>query len=165
MARERVRPGRCPAPAHARSVASGAAGFTLLEVLVVVAVMGLALGLVAMRGPTRGAALEMQAATSQLVQALRVARSMAIGLDRPVTVMIDSAARSLRIANGAPQVLRGAVSIHIVERADRTQPPSPLRFNGDGSASGGPIELSDGLRRARVSVDWLTGRVSARPVQ
>jgi hypothetical protein len=39
-----------------------------------------------------------------------------------------------------------------------------IRFNGDGSASGGRIDLANGERRAQVGVDWLTGRISvSRP--
>jgi general secretion pathway protein H len=34
-----------------------------------------------------------------------------------------------------------------------------IRFNPDGSSSGGRIVLADGTRRIAVGVDWLTGRV------
>jgi len=35
-----------------------------------------------------------------------------------------------------------------------------IRFNPDGSSTGGRISLADGRRRLGVGVDWLTGRVS-----
>jgi general secretion pathway protein H len=35
-----------------------------------------------------------------------------------------------------------------------------IRFNPDGSSTGGRISLADGPRRIDVGVDWLTGRVS-----
>jgi len=35
-----------------------------------------------------------------------------------------------------------------------------IRFNPDGSSTGGRISLADGRRRIGVGVDWLTGRVS-----
>ena len=161
MTGARVRPGRSPVPARARPI--GQAGFTLIEVLAVVAVMGLALGLVVSRGPTRSAALEMQAATRQVTQTLRLARAMAISRDRPVLVAIDGTGHSLRIAGEPPRMLPAAVSLYMVPPQGR--PPVPLlRFNGDGSATGGPLELADSVPRVRVAVDWLTGRVSARPL-
>ena len=39
-----------------------------------------------------------------------------------------------------------------------------IRFNPDGSSSGGRITLADGSRRVAVGVDWLTGRVTVADV-
>ena len=35
-----------------------------------------------------------------------------------------------------------------------------IRFDPDGSSSGGRIELTEGKRRMQIGIDWLTGRVS-----
>jgi general secretion pathway protein H len=40
-----------------------------------------------------------------------------------------------------------------------------IRFNPDGSSTGGRISLSDGGRRIAVGVDWLTGRVAVAETQ
>ena len=40
-----------------------------------------------------------------------------------------------------------------------------IRFNPDGSSTGGRITLADGSRRVAVGVDWLTGRVSVADVR
>jgi general secretion pathway protein H len=35
-----------------------------------------------------------------------------------------------------------------------------IRFNPDGSSTGGRIVLADGNRKVAVGVEWLSGRVS-----
>ncbi len=40
-----------------------------------------------------------------------------------------------------------------------------IRFNPDGSSTGGRIAIADGKRRVAVGVDWLTGRVSVADVR
>jgi general secretion pathway protein H len=43
------------------------------------------------------------------------------------------------------------------ERADTRR--GDIRFNPDGSSSGGRITIAEGGRRIAIGVDWLTGRV------
>ena len=49
-------------------------GFTLLEVLIVVVILGLALGIAVSRGPVRSVALEARAAAADMARTLRMAR-------------------------------------------------------------------------------------------
>jgi general secretion pathway protein H len=44
------------------------------------------------------------------------------------------------------------------EQRDVTQ--GDIRFNPDGSSTGGRISVADGARSIAVGVDWLSGRVS-----
>jgi general secretion pathway protein H len=139
------------------------AGFTLLEMIIVVAVLGLALGLVVTRGPMHSAKLDMQSAVNGVAQGLRIARSRAIATNRPVRFAIDIPSHSFGVENERPTVLPQAVSIAVVTDSDeiRGKRLAAIRFNGDGSASGGGrIELADGQRAAQINVEWLTGRVS-----
>jgi general secretion pathway protein H len=142
------------------------AGFTLLEMLVVVAIMGFALSLIVTRGPARSQSLEMKAAVSQVAQGLRLARSRAIATNTPVQFAVDVPLRSFRIDRGAPSVLPSSLSIVMTAVAEETLGArlAAIRFNGDGSATGGRIELTDGQRHPQIGVDWLTGRVSVLQV-
>jgi general secretion pathway protein H len=142
------------------------AGFTLLEMLVVVAVMGFALGLIITRGPVRSQSLEMKAAVNEVAQGLRLARSRAIATNTPVQFAVDVPARSFRIDHGTPTILPRSLTIAMTAVSQETLGSrlAAIRFNGDGSATGGRIELGDGQRRAQVGVDWLTGRVSVLQV-
>lgn len=138
------------------------AGFTLLEMIIVVAVLGLAIGLIVTRGPMRSPKLEMQGAVNAVAQGLRVARSRAIATNRPVRFAVDIPAHSVGVESETPTVLPKAISIAMLAVSEETRGTrlAAIRFNGDGSATGGRIELGDGQRVAQVNVEWLTGRVT-----
>ena len=130
--------------------------------IIVVAVLGLALALVVNRGPMRSPTMEMRAAVNQVAQALRVARSKAIAFNDPVRFAVDLPSHGFRVDNEQPIRLPKSVAITMIAASDALVggKAAMIRFNGDGSTSGGRIELTDGRRAAHIAVDWLTGRVS-----
>jgi general secretion pathway protein H len=136
-------------------------GFTLLEMLVVLAVLGLALALIGTRSSTGGTRLTEEAVAAELAGTLREARSRAITEDRPVRVTIDLAAKSYRIDDDPPAAMPSVTGIDLLttvgEVASRAD--ASIRFDPDGSSTGGRIELAFGARKLMVGVDWLTGRV------
>jgi prepilin-type N-terminal cleavage/methylation domain-containing protein len=87
-----------------RPVRDGAAtaGFTLIEVTVVLVILGLALAQLAQRGPLRSAALDLRAATVTVVQGLRLARARAILADRAVVLAVDAARQTVRVGDDRP---------------------------------------------------------------
>jgi general secretion pathway protein H len=128
-------------------------GFTLLEMLVVIVVLGIAAAIVAGSLPPRSARAEVRAGGAMLAGGLRAARGQAIATDRPVTVAVDAAARAFRV--GAAPIVRLPARLAIA--ADRPA----IVFAPDGSSSGGRVELASGSIRMQVDVSWLTGRVLA----
>ncbi len=138
------------------------AGFTLIEMLVVVAILGFSLSVITARGPMHSQTLEMQASVNAVAQAARLARSKAVATNSPVRLAVDVTARSFRIDDAPPVLLPRALSVTMLAVSNETagERLAAIRFNGDGSATGGQIELTDGQQRARIGVDWLTGRVS-----
>jgi len=140
-----------------------AAGFTLIELAVVLVIIGLMLGLVLQHGPMRSPALQARAAAAQVAQGLRFARSRAIALNRPVTFSLDPADHSFRIDGAPPQALPPALQLgvlSVVSKASRQRNLAAISFAPDGSSSGGRIELAGNGVRLLVGVDWLTGLVS-----
>jgi general secretion pathway protein H len=159
-------------PAHATQIAgaihldrAAEAGFTLLEMIVVLAVLGLMAGLVVARGPSRSPALDLRAAASELAQALRGARARAIATDRLVMVRMDPRAHRFAVDDAPPRTLPAALALRLVPdpegspeegAADR---PGGIGFAPDGSSTGGRIDLAAGARHLVLTIDWLTGRV------
>jgi general secretion pathway protein H len=137
-------------------------GFTLIEMIVVLVVLGLALGLVMGRGPMHSSALDARMAAREVAQALRLARSRAIALNRPIAVSLDIAARAVRIDGSQYQVLPRAVGVTATTSTGEAIAGRvvAIRFAPDGSSSGARIVLGEGKFVRQVVVDWLTGRVS-----
>ena len=138
--------------------AAAQSGFTLIEMIVVLVVLSLTLGLAFGRGPILSPALNTGTAARQVAQTLRLARSRAIALDRPVRVSLDSVARAIRIDGTSPQALPRAIALSASSFTD--EPIVAIRFAPDGSSSGARIVLGERGFVRRVVVDWLTGRVS-----
>jgi general secretion pathway protein H len=137
------------------------AGFTLIEILVVLAIMGVVLGIVLGRGPMNSRGLQTRAAAGALAQTLRAARAQAIATDHDVSVAIDPARHAFAMDRGPEQLVARDLSLAIVPPVL----PGPgsvrlIRFSPDGSATGGGVLLGTGRRRIGVRVEWLTGKVS-----
>ena len=137
------------------------AGFTLLEMIVVLAILGLVVGLAAARGPGRSHGLEVRGLVAAVTETLRGARGRAIGTNRPVLVAVNGARGSVAVAGGP--TLTMPLGLDLTAALPGGEPGKELvgiRFAPDGSASGGRIVIADGKRRTRIGVDWLTGRIS-----
>lgn len=139
-----------------------ASGFTLIELFVVLAIIGFALALVVGYGMPVGRGLDLRNSAAALVSGLRLARSEAILNNRVVLFDLDLAGRRFRSGSAPVRQLPAHLTIELLtingERRDAHS--GDIRFNPDGSSSGGRISLADSRRRVLVGVDWLTGRVS-----
>jgi general secretion pathway protein H len=136
------------------------AGFTLLEMLVVVAILGATAAILVAHGPARSPGLEAREAASQLAQTMRLGRSRAIAADRPVPMVLDLATHRLTLDGALRPAPAASVALAAV-MADGRVPPrvAEFVFAPDGSATGGRILVGVGRRRTAIVVDWLTGRV------
>ena len=137
-------------------------GFTLIEVIVTLAILGFALVLVAGYKPPWSSGLGLKGTASELASGLRLARSEAIAGNRPVAFDLDVSGHLYRVGAGAKRRLPANLSIELLTIGGESRGVSvgDIRFNPDGSSTGGRIALADGTRRVAVGVDWLTGRVS-----
>jgi general secretion pathway protein H len=152
---------------EARPAPGRAAGFTLIELIVTLAVLGLALVLITGYKAPWSTAFGLNGTAAELASGLRLARSQAIAGNRAVALDLDLARHSYRVGDGPLQVLPARLSIELLTVAgeNRGRSDGDIRFNPDGSSTGGRITLADGRRRVAVGVDWLTGRVTVADVR
>ncbi len=132
-------------------------GYTLLELLIVVVILGLALTLAANAAPWRRIGRDPATAAATLAGALRTARAVAIATGRPATFAIEPADGRWVAPTAAGRLPRGiAIAFH----GPVARGWGRIVFSPDGSATGGQMLLARGAARAGVAVDWLTGRIS-----
>ena len=137
-------------------------GFTLLELLIVLAIMGLMLTIVLIRGPLVSQTLTVRQAAAEVAGALREARATAIGTDHRIAVTFDSVDHSYAIGDRPPRRLHGRFELSVVTVAGavRNERQAAIRFDPDGSSSGGRVILGQDGHKLTVGVEWLNGRVS-----
>lgn len=142
-------------------------GFTLIEVIVTLAILGLALTLVTGYKPPWSSGLGVKGAAAELASGLRFARSEAIARNRSVPFSVDVKDHLYRVGAGKEHHLPANVSLALVtiEGEKRQAETGDIRFHPDGSSTGGRIVLADGARRTAVGVDWLTGRITVADVR
>ena len=143
--------------APTRPCATGsAAGFTLVELLVVLAIIGLLIAAapILMQSAMPGA--RSLAAARALAQELRQTRGQAIASGNATAIRFDTAQQIYLLEPGG--------RAHALPRTVRfslpAQAATQIGFYPDGSSTGGTILVGDGALRHRVSVNWLTGRIA-----
>jgi general secretion pathway protein H len=138
------------------------AGFTLIEMIVVLAVMALMIGLVLAKGPMRSRTLTTRSAVAALAGGLREARARAIVSNRPVEFALDIEHKSFKVGDEPVKRLPAEYELSLLTTAGQriSETAGAIRFDPDGSSTGGRIELAYNSRHIRIGVDWLSGRVS-----
>lgn len=138
------------------------AGFSLVEMLVVLAILALVAAVtfpVALRTPP---GLEIRAAAADVAATLRFVRAEALSRGEDALFSIDvekrhfwsdKSGRRIALPKGLAVTLTTALPERIGQDLGR------IRFHGDGSSTGGRILLTDGIRTVTIEADWLTGRI------
>ncbi|MCL4766557.1 MAG: GspH/FimT family pseudopilin [Hyphomicrobiaceae bacterium] len=140
--------------------AGAAAGFTLLEMLVVLAILALASVVVIPSVSPSRADLALKASALGLSAQMRSARSAAVDRNVEHAVVVDLK-HKLYWVEGSAMARRIAprLALSADMRPQDVVGPATVRFrfHPDGTSSGGALVLREGSRAARVAIDWRTG--------
>jgi general secretion pathway protein H len=143
-------------------------GFTLLELLVVITVIGLAMLAAPRLGGAWANGAKDRAAVQELGSALSRARFMAVAMRSPVEIQFDLKNRTWRTSPAGPQGQLPDAGISVLGidgAATRDASTAAIRFYADGGSSGGTVVLDiPGNRQTqtRIAADWLSGRIEIR---
>ncbi len=142
------------------------AGLTLLEVLVVIAIISLT---AAVSFPYLGRSShhnqKLQPLAASLVAQMNELRSQAILKNQAQSVFYDSEKRIFLTGDGVviskiPEQI--TAHLHAAKLPTQRNYKIGIRFFSDGSSSGGQIQFSNGKQSRQVDVDWLTGTIALR---
>jgi general secretion pathway protein H len=139
----------------------GQAGFTLIELVVVLVLVAavVAIGAAAMSRQLPGQRLRESA--RELAAQLRYTRAQAIATGEPQLFTLDARTREWHA--GARRGGRLARDIAIVATGARNEQQregmATVRFFPEGAATGGRFLLAHGDAAWQVDVEWLTGEV------
>ena len=138
-------------------------GFTLIELVVALAVAGLLLAVVPLSLQRAHETAEYRATVRHMLAGLKSARHEAMRSGRVTAFAVDLEQRRFgvedRLERGIADALE--VSLVVAEQDIDARGSGRIRFYPDGSATGGSIDLlrpsGDGVR---LRVDWLLGSIS-----
>ena len=138
-------------------------GVTLLELLIVIALMAVIASLAL---PMLGGGLstsELRASARQLASGLRLARSEAVSERREAFLVLDVAGKRFKVDRDAQvHTLPSRVELKLFTAQNDlvNESVGSIRFFPDGGSNGGRITVASGARKFDIDVDWLTGRVA-----
>lgn len=151
-------PANHPSPIGERATA----GYTLVELLVVLAIMGLLLAAAPAIISAARPGVEAKAAARMLANDLRSARTAAITTDADTWVVVDTARHAYSVEpHGETKALpRDALVQLRGPRGEEAGTRAVLRFYPDGSSNGGSVGIASHGRQHWITAHWLTGRIT-----
>lgn len=134
-----------------------AGGFTLLELLVVLAILGLTVALAVPQFGRAMPGLELQASARAVAAELRAARGRAVARNDEFAVAIDVDNRTVGNLAIDPAI---GLSLYTAAEELIDRGAGRIRFYPDGSSTGGRVRLVGGDRKYDVLIDWISGAVT-----
>ena len=139
------------------------AGFTLIEVVLVLVIAAAAYALVISTTYRGTSTADLKAAARTLASGLRQAQTLAMTSRRDMALTIDLESREFTVTGDTsvhqlPKELD--LKLYTAQTEVTSERRGAIRFYPDGSSTGGRVTVASGERKYLVDVDWLTGRVS-----
>jgi general secretion pathway protein H len=142
--------------------ARAAAGFTLVELLVVLVIAALAMALVGTSISRSVSGAEMRTAARKVAASLRYTRTHAILTKSEQVFLVDTEKHSFQAADRQQETLPKGMNVELnTARSELTsETAGGIRFYPDGGSTGGNVRLEANGRVYQVNVAWLTGEAS-----
>ena len=144
-----------------------AGGFTLVELLVVFALLALLVGLVPAAFDRLQAGAQYRDTVRTVLTDMRSARHRAQSSGADTRFVVNLNARTYGVEGQAMHEVPSTVEVRAIAAAQESSPDGAMaiRFLPRGGASGGSVDVlrasGDGVR---LRVDWFSGRVEQEPV-
>jgi general secretion pathway protein H len=137
-------------------------GFTLLELMVVLAIAAVMMTVVPPLVSSALPGAQLKSASRQLAAGLRSARNRALVSRKETSLVLDLENHTFQVSGRKrsypiPESLQ--IDLLTVETELLGNQRAGIRFFPEGGSTGGRITLSNGKRAFGVDVDWLTGKV------
>ena len=141
-------------------------GFSLIELLVVLTILGLAVAVVPPMLDNTLESATLKKATRDIISGLKQARSNAISQRRPSEFRFDVnkavyTVESKKVTLDIPATTK--VSLTTAQSKLQSASIGSIQFFADGSSTGGRILLEADKTQYRIDVEWLTGRIQISP--
>jgi general secretion pathway protein H len=143
----------------ASRAAAADAGFTLLELILVIGIMSI---VVVMATPSimRWTGPQLKADATRLAAALRVTRAAALAQNREMALAINVAERTFASPVVPMAALDGRIALEVLAAFEgHASHLHAIRFFASGRSTGGDIRLRLQNREMRILVNWATGDV------
>ncbi len=138
------------------------AGFTLLELIVVLAIVALGYSAVAVNFSSGNDAMALKAAARDLTSGLRYVRSQAMLSHETATLDFNLSENSYSLT-GQDKIYTLPENIDVTINTAKDElhdGVAQLRFFPDGSSIGGRITLEKKSHVQEININWLTGHVT-----
>lgn len=136
-------------------------GFTFLELLVVMVILGIGVTMLSSTGGKVLESMRYRSAVKDLVTSLSSTRYAAITSGQIKDIEIRPRENQI-LVDGELHELPKQINVEVISAAELSRNGvGIIRFYPDGSSSGGSIEVSrEDNGGVSIHVDWLVGRVS-----